>query len=248
MRTRPRWPRSLTCGCTRIWPKPTTKTGSAWSSFGVPASGIPGPRRLVERPGLAGARHTLHRRRDRGPWHRRHRNRALPGLEHDPGVGVRPVPALESAGAPVGLAVDGSASNDQSNMIQEVRNAFLLQRIANGAAEISHIDALRWATAGSAQLLGRDDIGTIAAGKAADLALFTLDEPRFRDTATRWRRWSCAVPTPPTGSWSPAAGWSRTARSPAVDLPALGGPPGGGAGAFRAASKSAPASTAGEKT
>ena len=54
-----------------------------------------------------------------------------------------------------------------------------MQRIANGAAEISHLDALRWATAGSARLLGRDDIGTIAPGKAADLALFTLDEPRF---------------------------------------------------------------------
>ena len=107
------------------------------------------------------------------------------GIAHCPGSnmilasGFCPVPALESAGAPVGLAVDGSASNDQSNMIQEVRNAFLLQRIANGADRISHLDALRWATAGSARLLGRDDIGTIAPGKAADLALFKLDEPRF---------------------------------------------------------------------
>jgi len=107
------------------------------------------------------------------------------GIAHCPGSnmilasGFCPVPALESAGAPVGLAVDGSASNDQSNMIQEVRNAFLLQRIANGAERISHLDALRWATAGSARLLGRNDIGTIAPGKAADLALFTLDEPRF---------------------------------------------------------------------
>ncbi len=107
------------------------------------------------------------------------------GIAHCPGSnmilasGFCPVPALESAGAPVGLAVDGSASNDQSNMIQEVRNAFLLQRIANGAARISHLDALRWATAGSARLLGRDDLGVIAPGMAADLALFTLDEARF---------------------------------------------------------------------
>jgi len=107
------------------------------------------------------------------------------GIAHCPGSnmilasGFCPVPALESAGAPVGLAVDGSASNDQSNMMQEVRSAFLLQRSANSAAAISHLDALRWGTAGSARLLGRDDIGTIAAGKAADLALFGLDEPRF---------------------------------------------------------------------
>jgi 8-oxoguanine deaminase len=60
------------------------------------------------------------------------------------------VPALERAGAPVGLGVDGSASNDSSNLIEEVRHAFLLQRLHHGAGVISHHDALRWATAGSA--------------------------------------------------------------------------------------------------
>lgn len=88
-------------------------------------------------------------------------------------------PALEAAGAPVGLGVDGSASNDGSNMIGEVRQAFLLQRLAHGAERISHRDALRWATAGSAGCLGRADLGRIAPGLRADLALFRLDELRF---------------------------------------------------------------------
>jgi 8-oxoguanine deaminase len=87
--------------------------------------------------------------------------------------------ALEQAGAPVGLAVDGSASNDVSNMAQEMRQALLLQRLALGAARVTHLDPLRWATEGSARCLGRADIGSIAVGKQADLALFKLDEPRF---------------------------------------------------------------------
>ena len=62
---------------------------------------------------------------------------------------------LERSGAPVGLAVDGSASNDGSNLMQECRQAFLLQRLRYGAAQVTHRDALRWATAGSARCLGR---------------------------------------------------------------------------------------------
>jgi 8-oxoguanine deaminase len=93
--------------------------------------------------------------------------------------GICQASALERAGAPVGLGVDGSASNDGSNLIQEVRAAFLLQRLANGADRISHKDALRYATQGSAACLGRPDLGSLAVGKAADLALFTLDELRF---------------------------------------------------------------------
>lgn len=86
---------------------------------------------------------------------------------------------LEAAGAPVGLAVDGSASNDGSNLVQECRQAFLLQRLHYGAERVSHLDALRWATSGSARCLGRDDIGAIAPGMRADLAIFDLDEIRF---------------------------------------------------------------------
>ncbi|PKU24411.1 8-oxoguanine deaminase [Telmatospirillum siberiense] len=93
--------------------------------------------------------------------------------------GICPAPALERAGSPVGLGVDGSASADSSNLIQEVRAAFLLQRLANGAERISHKDALRYATAGSAACIGRPDLGTLAVGKAADIALFKLDELRF---------------------------------------------------------------------
>jgi 8-oxoguanine deaminase len=86
---------------------------------------------------------------------------------------------MEQAGVKIGIGVDGSASNDGSNLMQEVRAAFLLQRSRYGVKAVSHIDALRWATKGSAACVGRTDIGEIATGKMADLALFKLDEPRF---------------------------------------------------------------------
>jgi 8-oxoguanine deaminase len=82
---------------------------------------------------------------------------------------------LEAAGSPVGLGVDGSASNDAGNMMEEARHALLLGRLTYGADRVGHRDALRWATEGSARCLGRDDIGRIAVGMAADLALFRLD-------------------------------------------------------------------------
>jgi len=86
---------------------------------------------------------------------------------------------LEAAGSPVGLGVDGSASNDGSNLIQEVRQAMLIGRLRYEAGEMTHHAAYRFATEGSARCLGRDDIGKIAVGMQADLALFKLDEPRF---------------------------------------------------------------------
>lgn len=86
---------------------------------------------------------------------------------------------LEAAGAPVGLGVDGSASNDNSNLIEGVRHALMINRLTYDAASVTHFDAFRWATEGSARLLGRDDIGTIAVGRQADLAFYTLDELRF---------------------------------------------------------------------
>ncbi|MGH2341886.1 8-oxoguanine deaminase [Segnochrobactraceae bacterium EtOH-i3] len=86
---------------------------------------------------------------------------------------------LEAAGAPVGLGVDGSASNDNSNLMEAVRHAMMIGRLTYNAEKVTHLDALRWATAGSARCLGRDDIGTIALGKQADLAFYTLDELRF---------------------------------------------------------------------
>ncbi len=86
---------------------------------------------------------------------------------------------LQKAGAPVGLGVDGSASNDGSNLIQEVRQALLIGRLRYDADEMTHYKALEFATSGSARCLGRDDIGEIKVGMQADLALFKLDEPRF---------------------------------------------------------------------
>lgn len=111
--------------------------------------------------------------------------KAKTGISHCPSSnmvlasGICRTKELEAAGAPVGLGVDGSASNDCSNMIQEVRQAMMINRLRYQADEVSHLDALYWATKGSAQLLGREDIGELAVGKQADLALFNLDEPRF---------------------------------------------------------------------
>ncbi len=86
---------------------------------------------------------------------------------------------LEAAGAPLGLGVDGSASQDASNLMEEARHALLLNRLTYGPERVSHRDVLRWATEGSARCLGRTDIGRIAVGCQADLALFTLDDLRF---------------------------------------------------------------------
>ncbi len=93
--------------------------------------------------------------------------------------GICPTVELEAAGAPIGIGVDGSASNDGSNMILEARQAMYLQRLRYGAEQITPERALGWATKGSARLIGRDDIGELAVGKQADLALFKLDELRF---------------------------------------------------------------------
>lgn len=95
------------------------------------------------------------------------------------GSGHCPVCDMEEAGLRVGLGVDGSASNNASNLMQEVRAAFLFQRHHYGVTKVSHLDALRWATEGSAACIGRPELGRIAAGQAADLALFKLDELRF---------------------------------------------------------------------
>ncbi len=93
--------------------------------------------------------------------------------------GICPSVDLEAAGAPLGLGVDGSASNDASNMLLEARQALYIQRLRYGAAAITPERVLGWATRGSARLLGRSDIGELAVGKQADLALFKLDGLRF---------------------------------------------------------------------
>ncbi len=111
--------------------------------------------------------------------------RAGVGVAHCPtsnmrlGSGMAPVMALRSAGSPVGLGVDGSASNDSSNMLAEARQALLLTRLSHGAAAITVSDVLRMATIEGARCLGRDDIGSIAPGKRADIALFDLCDPAY---------------------------------------------------------------------
>jgi 8-oxoguanine deaminase len=94
-------------------------------------------------------------------------------------AGICPTKDFEAAGSPIGLGVDGSSSNDSSNMMEAVRHSLMIGRLRYGASAVTHSDVLRWATEGSARCLGRDDIGRIAVGLEADLALFTLDEPRF---------------------------------------------------------------------
>ena len=93
--------------------------------------------------------------------------------------GICPVHELLSAGARVGLGVDGSASNDSSNLMQEVRQALLVGRLRYGAEPVTHQSVLRLATRGGADLLGRPELGELRPGTAADLALFGLDELRF---------------------------------------------------------------------
>ena len=84
---------------------------------------------------------------------------------------------IEASGAPLGLGVDGSSSNDASNLCEELRQAFFLQRLSSGKS-VRYTDALRWATEGGARCLGRHDIGRLQVGFEADLALFSLDDLR----------------------------------------------------------------------
>ena len=106
--------------------------------------------------------------------------------------GIAPVRRMLNAGVPVGLGVDGCASNDAAHMVNEARQALLLARVGRsvlppetrqgksfygcdlGPAEMTARDALHLATRGGAQVLGRTDIGHLAVGMCADLALFDL--------------------------------------------------------------------------
>jgi len=129
------------------------------------------------------------------------------GVAHCPcsnmrlGSGIAPVRRLLDAGVPVGLGVDGSASNDAAHMVNEARQAMLLARVGRalqppeqregrtffgcdlGPAEMSARDALFLATRGGAQVLGRSDIGHLAPGMCADLALFDLRTLGFAGAA-----------------------------------------------------------------
>lgn len=134
------------------------------------------------------------------------------GVAHCPcsnmrlGSGIAPIRKMLDAGVPVGLGVDGSASNDAAHMVNEARQALLLARVGRamqppetrpqadgsqrtffgcdlGPAEMTARDALTIATRGGAQVLGRSDIGHLAVGMCADLALFDLDTLAFAGAA-----------------------------------------------------------------
>ena len=107
--------------------------------------------------------------------------RAGVGVAHCPtsnlrlGAGVAPVKELVAAGAPVGLGVDGSASNERSDLFFEVKQALLVARGRGGPRAMTVREALRLGTRGGAAALGRDDIGQLAPGKRADIAVWRTD-------------------------------------------------------------------------
>jgi cytosine/adenosine deaminase-related metal-dependent hydrolase len=111
--------------------------------------------------------------------------RAGVGVAHCPtsnlrlGAGVAPVRAMLDAGVRVGLGVDGSASNERSDLFVDVKNALLVARGRSGPAALTARDALRLATRGGAEVLRRDDIGQLAPGKRADLSAWRTDGLEF---------------------------------------------------------------------
>lgn len=107
------------------------------------------------------------------------------GVAHCPssnmrlGSGIAPIKEMLEAGVKVGIAVDGSASNDSSHMLAEARMAMLLQRVQKGAGALTAQQTLEMATLGGAAVLGRDDIGLLAPGKAADFIAVDLNRLEY---------------------------------------------------------------------
>jgi cytosine/adenosine deaminase-related metal-dependent hydrolase len=103
------------------------------------------------------------------------------GVAHCPssnmrlGAGMAPVRELLDAGVRVGLGVDGSASNERGDLFLEVKQALLVARARGGPKAMTVRDALRLGTRGSAAVLARDDIGQLAPGKRADVAVWSID-------------------------------------------------------------------------
>ena len=106
------------------------------------------------------------------------------GMAHCPqsncrlGSGIAPADAMARLGGAVSLGVDGAASNEAADMISEMHSAWHTHRAAKGADAVTAEDVVHWATAGGARVLGLPQIGTLAPGQQADIAIFNLDHPR----------------------------------------------------------------------
>lgn len=125
------------------------------------------------------------------------------GVAHCPcsncrlGSGIAPLKAMFAAGVPLGLGVDGSASNDSGHLLLEARQAMLLQRAIGGPAAFDPRDALYIATRGGARMLGRHDCGSIEPGKRADLAIWDMADI-FSMGA--WDKAAALILSPPPGA------------------------------------------------
>jgi len=125
------------------------------------------------------------------------------GVAHCPcsncrlGSGIAPLVAMRAAGVPVGLGVDGSASNDSGHLLAEARQAMLLQRVVGGAGAFAPREALHLATRGGAQVLGRDDCGAIVPGMRADIVVWPVDDIA---TAGAWDKVAALVLCPPAAA------------------------------------------------
>ena len=106
------------------------------------------------------------------------------GMAHCPqsncrlGSGVAPADALAALGGAVSLGVDGAASNEAADMVCEMHSAWHTHRAVKGANAVTAEDVVHWATAGGARVLGLPQVGTLAPGQQADIAVFDLDQPR----------------------------------------------------------------------
>ena len=125
--------------------------------------------------------------------------------------GIAPVRKMLDAGVPVGLGVDGCASNDAAHMVNEARQALLLARVGRslepfgcdrGPSDMGARDALALATRGGAQVLGRSDIGHLAVGMCADLALFDLRTLGFAGAAVHDPVGALMLCSSPQAAWT----------------------------------------------
>ncbi len=129
--------------------------------------------------------------------------RTRTGVAHCPGSncrlgsGVAPLRRMVESGVPVGLGVDGSASNDSGNLLAEARQAMLLQRVTGGAGAFDPRTALYIATRGGAQMLGRSDCGSLEPGKRADLAVWDMAD---LFSLGAWDKVAALVLAPPPGA------------------------------------------------